>query len=171
MAKLTQLLFFHFMFLECALAQNRELCAGHGFCAMDSDAETARCFCNSGFHGSDCFSTGNYVQIWMFVALVKLNTIFCVQRCVWLWVQLERWRSEVSRSQVWLWSAIWTIQFESGCVKACAQKVNLCLTSRSRPRPLLPPCPCNFEKQLLFDGQWLQREFFQEKNISKRNFG
>jgi len=33
---------------------NRKLCGGVGFCGMDNDAQSPRCFCNEGLGGADC---------------------------------------------------------------------------------------------------------------------
>lgn len=33
---------------------NRKLCGGNGFCGMDNDAKSPRCFCNEGLGGPDC---------------------------------------------------------------------------------------------------------------------
>lgn len=38
---------------ECFAVDNY-VCSGHGICQFDSDANVARCFCNSGRGGSDC---------------------------------------------------------------------------------------------------------------------
>ena len=41
--------------LECPfVAENGGLCSGKGFCAMDRDAGSPRCFCNDGRTGADC---------------------------------------------------------------------------------------------------------------------
>lgn len=44
--------------LECPVA-NRQLCGGNGHCAYDYDKGAARCYCNHGFSGASCITTGN----------------------------------------------------------------------------------------------------------------
>lgn len=46
--------------LECPMV-NRKLCGGNGFCGMDQDDNSPRCFCNEGHAGLDC--TTDIVQV------------------------------------------------------------------------------------------------------------
>lgn len=42
--------------LQCPFG-NRKLCSGNGFCSVDTDSVTPRCFCNTGFYGDACDTT------------------------------------------------------------------------------------------------------------------
>ena len=44
--------------LECPVSQ-RKLCGGNGHCAYDTDKYAARCFCNKGYSGADCMTSGS----------------------------------------------------------------------------------------------------------------
>lgn len=41
---------------QCGFGGGHSLCNDHGVCGYDSDAKTARCFCNEGFTGNGCDS-------------------------------------------------------------------------------------------------------------------
>jgi hypothetical protein len=59
--------------VECPFA-NRKLCNGHGFCGVDGGIGAPRCFCNSGFGGTDCTLTGD--------ALMTATSSSCNGMCV-----------------------------------------------------------------------------------------
>jgi len=40
--------------LECGFGSSGSMCGGHGICRYDTDADRARCFCNSGHSGAGC---------------------------------------------------------------------------------------------------------------------
>jgi len=40
--------------VECHVGGNRQLCGGSGFCGMDHDINTPRCFCYEGWLGASC---------------------------------------------------------------------------------------------------------------------
>lgn len=39
---------------ECHSTTHEKLCSGHGVCGIDSEAQKARCFCNTDWDGPDC---------------------------------------------------------------------------------------------------------------------
>jgi len=42
---------------QCGFGGGQKMCNAHGVCGFDSDAKTARCFCNEGYSGSGCDKT------------------------------------------------------------------------------------------------------------------
>jgi len=40
--------------VECHVGGNRQLCGGNGFCGMDKDKNSPRCFCYEGWLGASC---------------------------------------------------------------------------------------------------------------------
>lgn len=55
---------------ECPFVE-RALCAGNGFCGMDSDTNKPKCFCNEGHTGADCMTL-----------TADLDTASCNSTCV-----------------------------------------------------------------------------------------
>ena len=60
--------------------KNRRLCGGHGFCGYDRTNSIPRCFCDDGFTGDDCTSSGSFTQegsaaVGLMVALLVLSLV------------------------------------------------------------------------------------------------
>lgn len=66
--------------VECPVGgAQRRLCGGNGFCAYDTDASSARCFCNEGFGGNDCTQPVEAEQLnYSPVMLGLIITIFVI---------------------------------------------------------------------------------------------
>jgi hypothetical protein len=57
----------------------RKLCGGNGFCAFDTDDNTARCFCNAGYGGADCTQATQAAELnYSPVMLGLIVTIFVI---------------------------------------------------------------------------------------------
>ena len=91
--------------LECPVA-DRQLCAGNGHCAYDYDKGAARCYCNHGYSGASCTTTGsssssNYspaltgLIVTLFVIILAL-----VGSIVYMYKQVSAYKDDMAHYQV-----------------------------------------------------------------------
>ena len=83
--------------LECHVGGNRQLCGGNGFCGMDDDNNSPRCFCFEGWLGSACevqdngWSGGLDALGYILVIMIILLTGLLVA-AIWLYSKVHKLR-------------------------------------------------------------------------------
>jgi len=82
---------------ECHIGGNRQLCGGNGFCGMDNDNRSPRCFCYDGWVGFACefpnngWSGGvNGLGVVLIIMIILLSGLLAA--AVWVYTKVHKLR-------------------------------------------------------------------------------
>lgn len=90
--------------LECPVA-DRQLCGGNGHCGYDYDKGAARCYCNHGFSGAACVTTGSGSSSYSPALTGLIVTLFViimalVASIVYMYKQVSAYKDDMAHYQV-----------------------------------------------------------------------
>lgn len=83
--------------MECHIGGNRQLCGGNGFCGMDDDKNTPRCFCYEGWLGTSCEIQDNgwgggmdALKVILILMIILLSGLLAA--AIWLYSKVHKLR-------------------------------------------------------------------------------
>jgi len=83
--------------VECHVGGNRQLCGGNGFCGMDGDKNSPRCFCYEGWLGASCEIPNNgwsggldALGIILIIMIILLSALLAA--AIWFYSKVHKLR-------------------------------------------------------------------------------